>query len=335
MINAARARGVYLTAFLQPLAPWLDQPDVSDIMINTPGEVWVERLGGGMERHTAPGLTDVVLGRLATQIAAFSDQGVNRQNPLLSAILPDGARVQIVAPPATRGPMAIAIRKHVVTDLTLGDYLAAGALEETQQVDADASVEADEGLQALLDRSEIAAFLGEAVRAKKNIVISGGTSTGKTTFLNALVREVPEYERLILIEDTPEIQLRQPNAIGLVASRGGQGEANVNVEDLLQASLRLRPDRIILGELRGPEAFSFLRAVNSGHPGSITTVHADSPHAAMEQIALMVMQAGANLERAEIIDYIRSVVDVAVQLTRKNGRRIVSKIFFASGLRQR
>ena len=141
-------------------------------------------------------------------------------------------------------------------------------------------------------------FLRQAVRLRKNIIVSGGTSTGKTTFLNALVKEIPLGERLIMIEDTPEIRLEHPNAVGLVAARGTLGEARVNVEDLLQASLRMRPDRILLGELRGPEAYSFLRAVNSGHPGSITTVHADSPRAAVDQIALMVMQAGANLSRA-------------------------------------
>jgi type IV secretion system protein VirB11 len=167
------------------------------------------------------------------------------------------------------------------------------------------------------------------VRGRKNIIVSGGTSTGKTTFLNALVKEISPEERLILIEDTPEVRLDHANAVGLVAARGALGEARVGVEDLLQASLRMRPDRIILGELRGPEAYSFLRAVNSGHPGSITTVHADSPRAAVDQIALMILQAGANLRRAEIIDYVGGVVDVAVQLSRRDGRRIVSDIAFA------
>ncbi|MEP6967242.1 MAG: ATPase, T2SS/T4P/T4SS family, partial [Pseudomonadota bacterium] len=162
-----------------------------------------------------------------------------------------------------------------------------------------------------------------------NIIVSGGTSTGKTTFLNALVKEIPGAERLIVIEDTPEVRLDHPNAVGLVAARGVLGEARVNAEDLLQAALRMRPDRIILGELRGPEAYSFLRAVNSGHPGSITTVHADSPRAAVDQIALMILQAGANLRRSEIVEYVGGVVDVAVQLSRRKGRRVVSDIAFA------
>ena len=135
-------------------------------------------------------------------------------------------------------------------------------------------------------------------------------------------------ERLIVIEDTAEVRLDHPNAVGLIAVRGELGEARIGVDDLLQASLRMRPDRIILGELRGAEAYSFLRAVNSGHPGSITTVHADNPRAAVDQIALMVLQAGANLRRQEIADYVGGVVDVAVQLTRRDGRRVVSDIAF-------
>jgi type IV secretion system protein VirB11 len=142
------------------------------------------------------------------------------------------------------------------------------------------------------------------------------------------LKEVPREERLILIEDTPEIQIDQPNALGLLAVRGETGEARITVEDLVQASLRMRPDRIILGELRGREAASFLRAVNTGHPGSITTVHADSPRGAVDQLSLLVLQSGLNLGRAEIADYVRGIVDVFVQLSRRDGKRTVSEIMF-------
>lgn len=324
----AQERGVYLEAYLRPLAAWLERPDVTDILINAPGEVWVETIGGDAQRHPAPELTDTALWRLATQIAAAAHQGVSREHPLLAATLPDGARVQIAAPPATRGPMAIAIRKHVVADLGLDDYAAAGAFDDVRSVGLeDRSVE-DAELEARLASGDIAGFLRNAVRARKNVIVSGGTSTGKTTFLNALVREIPLSERLIMIEDTPEVRLDHPNAVGLIAARGSLGEARIGVEDLLQAALRMRPDRIILGELRGPEAYSFLRAVNSGHPGSITTVHADNPRAAVDQIALMVLQAGANLGRSEIAEYVAGVVDVAVQLSRRNGKRSVTEIAF-------
>ncbi len=331
-MNAQTTRpAVYLEAYLRPLQTWLGRDDVTDILINAPGEVWVETLSGGMRRHAAPELTDTVLWRLAGQIAAAAHQGVSREHPLLSATLPDGARVQIVAPPATRGPMAIAIRKHVVNNLSLDDYAEAGAFDGVKQASLREVGSEDVRLKAALDAGEIAQFLRGAVRARKNIIVSGGTSTGKTTFLNALVKEVPPEERLIVIEDTPEVKLDHENAIGLVAVRGELGEAAVKVEDLLQAALRMRPDRIILGELRGAEAYSFLRSVNSGHPGAITTVHADNPRAAVEQIALMVLQGGANLARGEIIDYVGALVDVAVQLSRQDGRRIVSEVAFRPG----
>ena len=321
-------RGVYLEAYLRPLATWLDRDDVTDILVNAPGEVWVETLGGEAQRHAAPELTETALARLAAQIAAASHQGVNRENPLLAATLPSGARVQIVAPPATRGPMAMAIRKHVISDLSLDDYVQAGALDQARSVSLAERSQVDRELQSALDEGRIAEFLRTAVRSRKNIIVSGGTSTGKTTFLNALVKEIPTRERLIVIEDTPEVRLDHPNAVGLVAVRGVLGEASVTPEDLLQASLRLRPDRILLGELRGGEAYSFLRAVNSGHPGSITTVHADSPRAAVDQIALMVLQGGINLGREEIVSYVGAVIDVAVQLSRVEGRRMVSEVAF-------
>ena len=166
------------------------------------------------------------------------------------------------------------------------------------------------------------------MQSRKNIIVAGGTSTGKTTFLNALLKEIPLEERLILIEDTPEVVIDHANAVSLLAVRGETGEAKVSADDLVQASLRMRPDRIILGELRGREAASFLRAVNTGHPGSITTVHADSPRGAVDQLSLLVMQAGLNMGRAEIADYVRGIVDVFVQLSRRDGRRAVSQITF-------
>jgi type IV secretion system protein VirB11 len=164
------------------------------------------------------------------------------------------------------------------------------------------------------------------VRAKKTILVSGGTSTGKTTFLNALLREVPVNERLVLIEDTPELVVRHPNAIGRVAARGREREADVTMDDLLVASLRLRPERIIMGEVRGVEAFTFLRAVNTGHPGSMSTIHADSPQRAVEQLALLVVQAGSQLKLADVVEYALRVIDVRVQLRRDREGRNVPEI---------
>ncbi len=317
---------LYLQSYLAPLAPFLARDDVTDIYVNRPGEVWTESIVGRTERHDVPTLDTVTLSRLARQIAALSDQGINREHPLLSAALPDGSRVQIIAPPATRGSMALAIRRHVSSDLTLGDYVAAGAFASTRRGDDTGRSDTDRELAAMLDAGDIAGMLAAAVRARKNILVSGGTSTGKTTFLNALLREVPAEERLILIEDTPELKLGHANAIGLIAARGELGEARVSVDMLLGASLRMRPDRIILGELRGEEAYAFLRAVNTGHPGSMSSVHADSAERAIEQIVLLVLQGGGALGREDVRHYVRSSIDVFVQLARTSGRRHVAEV---------
>lgn len=327
MTAAAAADGrIYLRSYLAPLAGMLARPDVTDIYVNRPGELWVETIGGAIERQEAPGLDEATLERLARQIAAASHQGISREHPLLSATLPDGARVQIVAPPATRGPLALAIRKHVAADLSLADYVAADAFRETRGRDRLDESRADRALAAQLAAGDIAGMLAEAVRGRKNILVSGGTSTGKTTFLNALIREIPAGERLILIEDTPELQVRHDNVVGLLAARSALGEADVTANDLVAASLRMRPDRIILGELRGEEAFAFLRAVNTGHPGSMTTVHADSAERAVEQIVLLALQAGTRLNRDDVRHYVKSTVDIFVQLTRTGGRRQVSEV---------
>lgn len=320
-------QNVYLRTYLAPLAPWLDALEITDILVNRPGEVFFDG-PAGMQRADAPEITAIMLQRLAQQIAAFTAQGVSREHPLLAAILPDGARVQIVAPPATREHIAVAIRKHVVSDFTLADYEANGALAHVRRASSNERDPVDVDLSALLDRGQIRAFFSAAVKAGKNIVISGGTGTGKTTFLNALLKEVPPGDRIIVIEDTPEVRLVSPNAVGLVAVKSELGESQVGVDELLRASLRMRPDRLLVGEIRGPEAFTFLRAVNTGHPGSLTTVHADSPEAALDQIAFMTLQAGLTLGRAEIIDYARQVIDVVVQLTRAGGKRAVSSIAF-------
>jgi type IV secretion system protein VirB11 len=327
---SAAPASVYLNTYLAPFAPMLSRNDVTDIYVNRPGEMWVESLGGELERHEAQGLDETSLWRLARQIASLTNQGVNREHPLLSATLPGGERVQVVAPPATRGGLAVALRKHIVAEFSLDDYARAGAFADLRRNDRSDVEDVDRKLRQLLEAGRVAECLKLAVMARKNIVVAGGTSSGKTTFLNALLKEVPREERLIVIEDAAEVQIDHSNAIGFLAVKGETGEARVSAEDLLQASLRMRPDRIIMGELRGQEAASYLRAVNTGHPGSITTLHADSPRGAVDQMSLMVLQAGLNLGRGEIADYVRQVVDVFVQLSRRDGRRVVSEIALRS-----
>ena len=328
-MSATRQTGVYLDAYLSLLAPWLERDDVTDLMINRPGEVWIETSGARMERIDAPDVTEIALARLARQIAAATHQGVNREQPLLSAALADGARVQVVAPPATRDGLVLAVRKHVIADLSLHDLDARGLFERTaRRAGAAAS---DQILAQLLRDGDRAGFLRAAVKARKTMVISGGAGAGKTTLLNALVKEIAPDERLIVIEDAPEVRLDRPNAVGLIAVRGDQGEARVDADDLLRASLRMRPDRILLGELRGVEAFAFLRAVNSGHPGSITTVHADTCDGALGQIALLALSSGLDLGWEQLETYVRRVIDVVVQVERIDGARRVTDVRWITG----
>ena len=319
--------GFYLDSFLAPLSPWLGRQDVTDIYVNRPGEVWIETIGGKTERHENDTLTEQLLARLSRQIAAHGSQGISRAQPLLAATLPDGSRIQIVAPPATRAGHALAIRRHVKTDFSLADWEASEAFDALTE--GDATIEQERQWKSVGER-DAAATLAQAVRERRNIIVSGGTSSGKTTFLNALLAEIPAEERLLTIEDTEELRIPHANSVGLIAARGKLAEAEVSTEDLLIAALRMRPDRIILGELRGQEALTFLRAVNTGHPGSMTTIHADTPQRAIEQLALLVLQAGSRLSRDDVRHYVRESIDVFVQLERRAGKRRVSQVMIAA-----
>lgn len=313
---------LYLHTALRPLQFALDRSDVTDIYVNRPGELWIETLEGATERYDTAALDELTLARLARQVAAYSHQGISREHPLLSASLPDGSRIQIAAPPATRGGIVLSIRKHQSAGMTLDDYASAGAFSQTRTGTL-RSRPAIDTVREFIDAGNLSGALREAVRSRLNLLISGGTSTGKTTFLNALINEIPSSERLIFIEDTPELQVRHANAVGLLAARSALGEADVSANDLVSASLRMRPDRIILGELRGREAFAFLRAVNTGHPGSMTTIHADSVAGAVEQLALLILESGTTLGRSDIARYIDATVDMFVQLVRDGrGRRV-------------
>jgi type IV secretion system protein VirB11 len=207
---------VYLNSYLAPFSEWLLSDDVTEILVNRPQEVWVERLGqAAMQRHHAPQIDRQLLERLAHQIARINHQGVSRESPLLAAILPGGARVQMVLPPATRGEVALAIRKHRLQDITLENYVEQCALSLTHNA-SQADSDVHPSLTQLLQNNDVLGVFRQAVAARKTILISGGTSSGKTTLLNASLKEIPCHERLIAIEDTPEIRLGGDNALGLV-----------------------------------------------------------------------------------------------------------------------
>jgi len=301
----------YLSYYLEPLRPLLADAGTTDIYINRPGEIWRERLGGEIACLQMPMLDSDYLQRLVRQVAVYSHQGLSRAHPLLSASLPDGARIQIVMPPATQRHLAIAIRRHRAAALPFASYV----LEPARRRDA---IPAPTG--------ELATYLAEAVRQRRNIIISGGTSSGKTTLLNSLLAEIPPSERLITIEDAAELQPSHANRVQLIAARGGHGEANVTPNDLLEAALRMRPDRILLGELRGAEAYTFLRAINTGHPGSITTIHADSAEGALRQLAIMILQGAHNLDYANAYGLVTSMIDIVVQIDRVENRRCISEV---------
>lgn len=317
-----------LETFLQPFHALFKEEGVAEISINKPGEAWVEKYGDMRLEHLPQLDLDSLL-NLGRLVAQSTDQKISETNPLLSATLPNGYRIQVVFPPACEsGSVSMSIRKSSTMNLTLDAYDKLGAFSQTSTKDVDDPNIAT--LNKYLQANNIKDFLKLAITSKKNIIISGGTSTGKTTFTNAALLEIPTDERIITCEDAREITLpNHQNRVHLLASKGGQGLAHVTIADLIEACLRLRPDRIIVGELRGAEAFSFLRAINTGHPGSISTLHADTPTMAIEQLKLMVMQAGLGMPPDEIKSYILSVIDIVVQLKRADhGVRYVSEVYY-------
>lgn len=318
---------IALNNYLKPLDQFLSQANVQEIIINRPQEVWVETFG--TKKYIIEELTFDYLRSMASLVAESTEQIISEEKPLLSATLPNGYRIQIIIPPACQiNTIGYAIRKPGAIQWTLEEYQQMGTFDNIKiNKSSDNSYEM---LKKLLDEKDIIKFIRNAVNMRKNIIISGGTSTGKTTFTNSIMNEINSSERLITIEDAREILLpKHKNSLHLLSSKGGQGRANTTSQDLLEACLRLRPDRIILGELRGSEAFTFLRAINTGHPGSISTLHADSAKGAMQQLKMMVMQANLNIPTSAIEEYIDNVIDIIVQLKREDEKRFVSEIFLS------
>jgi type IV secretion system protein VirB11 len=328
---AAEQKHHFLNRALEPLRPFLDDSQVVEISINSPGQVFVERMGSAhMEHYEIPELTADEIVNIGERVAATTNQFINRSSPILSAALPTGERIQVVLPPAAPEGGAVSIRKQVISNFTLDDYRDQGSLDQVTVAVGGLS-ETDYTLIERLSARDIYGFIRTAIINRVSILISGGTSSGKTTFLNACLKSVDPHERIITLEDTRELFPPQNNAVHLLASRGDQGTASVTIQSLLEASLRMRPDRLFVGEVRGSESFAFLRAINTGHPGSMSTVHADTPLGAYEQLAMMVMQSGlsAAYPKADLISYIQSVIPIVIQLRREGGRRGVSEIFFA------
>lgn len=315
---------------LQPIAGLLQNPTLYEVVINRPGEVLAEGTGGWLRFDVAE-LTFDRLMRLARAVASHSHQAIDEARPILSATLPDDERIQIVIPPATtKGTVSITIRKPSSGSLSLSDLDAAGLFAVTAAVD-DRSDSPNRRLSQLYRAGNYAAFLKQSVLARKNIIISGATGSGKTTLSKALIQYIPTFERIITIEDTAELVIPQPNHVRLFYSKGEQGLAKIGPKELLESSLRMRPDRVLLQELRDGTAFYYIRNINSGHPGSITTVHADSAALAFEQLTLLVKESdgGQDLARDDIRSLLNRLVDVVIQCKRVEGKFRVTEIWLS------
>ena len=320
-----------LRLMLEPLAGFLSDPAVTEIVIQRPGEVGIERRDG-WTWHMIPALDYNRLDGIATLCAAMSQQDVGPDRPLCRSILPDGQRVQICRPPVVdAGTISLTIRLPSSFKPTLGTLATGGLFDRTDVAQVRTHPD-DAELARLHQARDWTRFFPMAVRAKKTIIASGDTGSGKSTLAKALVHEIPLHERLVTIEDTAEfIGLPHRNLVGLFYSKGDQGIARTRSEDLLSAALRMRPDRVLMQELTDGAAFTFIRSIAAGHPGSITTCHARTSIGAFDALRLMVKQhdAGKHLADADVRVLLRSHVDVVAHCERRpDGSRGVSEVFY-------
>ena len=327
---------VALLSYLEPLQPYLQQKGVSELCINNAGEVWLEK-AGRFTRHLAPELHEEHLRQLANLIAEDNHKDLSETKPLLSATLPGGERCQFVLPPACdRGQFICSIRKQAVLDLTLDDWEARGAFLHVKKMRNQKIHAVHEAIRNYYQDGRWKDLIQLAVTAKLNIIISGGTSTAKTSFLNSCLKAVPIHERLITIEGVRETTITLPNKVHLLANEddGEEDLRTASILDLLKVCLRLRPDRIFVSELRGREAYPFLRACISGHPGSLTTLHADSIDHALTQLCFMLSEA-PELQRAtdaRLRGMISSSIHLVIQMARlDDGVRVVEDIRLFGG----
>src|SRR5271155_4284358 len=315
---------------LRALRPLLANSDVTELCINRPKEAFVETRAG-WHREPLPFADFEWCCRLAKLVANSTRQRIDEESPLLSASLPSGERVQIVMPPATTaGCVAISIRRPADQVWSIEDLGRRGIFRATRQAGRKLD-DTEQKLLRLLSASDFEEFMRLAVRCRKNILVSGPTGSGKTTWTKALIREIPSDERLVTIEDAPELVLdRHPNHVRLFYSKDDQGVARVSPKQLLESCLRMKPDRILLAELRAEEAFDYLRNVNSGHPGSITSVHATSAELAFEQLVLLVKQnqGGRDLTRNDIKSLLYLLIDVVIQFGVERHERVIKEIWY-------
>ncbi len=292
-----------------PIQPLLEDPDVTEVMVNSPDKVYIERKGKLIRTDVIFENNEHVL-RVIDRIVAPLGRVVDAAHPTVDARLPDGSRVNAVVPPVAIDGANITIRKFSKERLTVEQLIKFGSLTET-----------------------MAEFLRACVVARLNIIISGGTGSGKTTLLNVLSSFIPEEDRIVTIEDAAELQLQQEHVVRLETRPATSGNEATTIRDLVRNSLRMRPDRIVVGECRGGEALDMLQAMNTGHDGSLTTLHANTPRDAISRLETMTLMAGIDLPLRVVREQIASAVDLIVQQTRlRDGSRKVTQITELAGM---
>lgn len=295
---------------LGPLEPLLADPDISEIMVNCHDEIYVE-MGGTLRRHrTAFSSEQAVLG-VIERIVSPLGRRIDESSPMVDARLRDGSRVNAVIPPIALRGASLTIRKFSQRQLLMGDLLQVGALSVP-----------------------MGDFLKACVVQRKNIIVSGGTGSGKTTLLNILSNCIPASERVVTIEDAAELRLAHQNLVTLEARPPNlEGRGRIDIRDLVRNALRMRPDRIVIGECRGAETFDMLSAMNTGHEGSLTTLHANSPRDALSRLETMILMAGMDLPLAAVREHIAASIQILVQQARlSDGRRLITSIVEVTGM---
>ncbi|WP_455479157.1 P-type DNA transfer ATPase VirB11 [Bartonella sp. B23] len=325
---------------LELISAFLKDSSLFEIVINRPYQVMTEGTEGWTTIEV-PTLSFNELMGIAKVVASYSKQNISDKNPILSATLPGNERIQIVIPPAVeKDTVSMTIRKPSSQNFSLEDLANNGLFSLCEQVSFTPLNEyqsrfnelktTEHNLVTAYYNKDFISFLDKAVKSQKNILISGKTGSGKTTLSKALISKIPNDERIITIEDTQELVVPQPNHVSMIYSKDGQGLAAVGPKELLESALRMRPDRILLQELRDGTAFYYIRNVNSGHPGSITTVHASTALAAFEQMTLLVKESegGGDLERDDIRGLLISMIDIIIQCKRIEGKFKVTEIYY-------
>jgi len=327
-----------LNFLLQPLAPWLDDPSTEEICINRPGEFFVRQRGA--LRRESINFDYFDLEDIATLAGALRKQDVGPRHPLCATELPNGERLQICMPPAVpAGALSLTIRKPGSTVSSLASVTGRYQTSRWNQWDGrNAAAQRDLGnLLALYDAGDLHAFLENAVRAKLTILLCGATGSGKTTMSKTLISAIPPQERLITIEDTQELVIPQPNHVRLLYSKDNIGQSHVTAESLLQASLRMKPDRILLQELRDNAAWTYINEVVAGHPGSITTIHGANPEQAFRRLFALVKgsQQGGQWDDHTLINFLSTAVDLIIPFHNDGANYEIREVWFAADAKRR